>query len=81
MTIIHLHDGLLTITLLNRQNVFEGEWLMLLPFISTDPYRSHHITLHITYHVFQLCNVWSTQPITLQPLKRASSSYFSTALL
>ena len=39
--IIHLHDGLLTITLLNWQNVVEWGWLMLLPFISTDPYRRH----------------------------------------
>jgi hypothetical protein len=57
MTIIHLHDGLLTISLLNRQNVFEGEWLMLLPFISTDPYRSHTISHHITSHMPTHCYV------------------------
>ena len=71
MTIIHLHDGLLTITLLSRQNVFEWEWLMLLPFISTDPYRSHpisHHTSHISYSNALLCNVLSMQPIALQPL-------------
>ena len=50
MKIIHLHDGLLTITLLNRQNVVEGEWLMLLPFISTDPYRRHLTHVHMLYY-------------------------------
>ena len=54
MMIIHLHDGLLTITLLNRQNVVEGEWLMLLPFISTDPYRRHLTHVYLLYWIAKL---------------------------